>query len=322
MILRRGRASLLAVIPLLYVAMAAAQSLPEGNVGIASRFPGDGGIASDPAVIFADDFESYSSASALTGSGKWNNYYQAGNTKITTATGGFYAGMKALEFTMPQTMSEVANAVVKDLPGKQDVLFVRVYTKFEAGFNGTTEGHNGIRISGNYPGPGHVPTGYDFFLYTVENSVYYGEAYPGWTNVYAYHPEQRGQWGDHFYPTGKVLPIDGQPGNFGPDFVVRPNFTPQTDRWYSYEMMVKLNTPGKRDGRVAVWIDGSLVADFTNLRMRDTTSLKIDQVQLELHGKNNPSRADKKWYDNLVIAKSYIGPVSTLLQAPTNLTVR
>jgi hypothetical protein len=224
---------------------------------------------------------------------------------------------------MPQTSSEVSNAVVKNLPVKQDVIFVRAYTKFEAGFNGTTEGHNGIRISGNYPGPGNVPNGSNFFLYTAENSVYYGEAYPGPLNVYAYHPEQRGQWGDHFYPTGKVLPIDSQPGNFGPTFVPRPNFTPQTDRWYSYEMMVRLNTPGQRDGRVAVWIDGNLVADFPNLRMRDTTSVKIDQVQLELHGKNNPSRADRKWYDNVVIATSYIGPVSTSdiasLPAPTNL---
>jgi len=87
-------------------------------------------------------------------------------------------------------------------------------------------------------------------------------------------------------------------------------------------MMVKLNTPGQRDGRVAVWIDGSLVADFPNLRMRDTTSLKIDQVQLELHGKNNPVRSDKKWYDNVVIAESYIGPVAASLLAPTNLRVQ
>jgi hypothetical protein len=325
MTLHRTRDLLLVAAFLLHGAVATAQSLPQGNSGIAARYPGDKEIVADPAVIFADDFESYTGTSALTASANWSNYYQASNTRIATGTGSFYAGAKALEFTMPQTNSEVANAVVKNLPVKQDVLFVRVYTKFEAGFDGTTEGHNGIRISGNYQGPGKIPNGQDFFLYTVENSVYYGEAYPGFLNVYAYHPEQRSQWGDHFYPTGKVLPIDSQPGNFGPTFVARPNFTPQTDRWYSYEMMVKLNTPGQRDGRVAVWIDGSLVADFPNLRMRDTTSLKIDQVQLELHGKNNPVRADKKWYDNVVIAKSYIGPVAvagSLLAAPTNLRVQ
>lgn len=310
----------------LHAALAAAQALPQGNTGIASRYAGDAGIAADSAVIFADDFESYSGASALTAGGRWNNYYQASNTKISTAAGTVFAGAKALEFTLAQTNSEVANAVVKNLSVEQDVLFVRAYTKFEAGFDGTTAGHNGIRISGKYPGPGNTPNGSDFFLYMVENSVYYGEAYPGPTNVYAYHPEQRSQWGDHFYPTGVVIPFDRTPGNFGSTFVSRPNFTPQTDRWYSYELMVKLNTPGQRDGRVAVWIDGNVIADFPNLRMRDTTSLKIDQIQLELHGQNNPSRADRKWYDNVVVARSYIGPMSTSavapLPAPTNLRVQ
>lgn len=317
------RRPLWAIVLLFHSAFAAAQVLPQGNSGIAARYPGDAGIYSDSAVIFSDDFESYINASDLVNSGKWSKYYHTSNTKISNSPGSSYAGAKALEFTLPQTVSEVANAVVRTLPNKQEVLFVRAHTKFEDGFSGTTEGHNGIRISGGYRGPGNIPNGRDFFLYVVENSVYYGEAYPGPTHVYAYHPEQRGQWGDHFYPSGKVLPIDSQLGNFGPTFVARPDFTPRTDRWYSYELMVKLNTPGQRDGRVAVWIDGVIVADFPNLRMRDTTDLKIDEVQLELHAKNNPSRADRKWYDNLVVATSYIGPVNNsgaaFLPAPTNL---
>lgn len=40
--------------------------LPEGNTGIASRYQGDAGLGSDPAVIFFDDFESYSSPSGMT----------------------------------------------------------------------------------------------------------------------------------------------------------------------------------------------------------------------------------------------------------------
>lgn len=325
MTLERTRGLVLGAVFLLHAALASAQALPQGNTGIASRYANDSGIASDAAVIFADDFESYSSTSGLTSGGRWSNFYQGNNTKISTAAGTFYFGSKGLEFTLPQTGSEVSNALVKDLPAEQDVLFVRAYTKFEAGFNGTTEGHNGIRISGRYPGPGSRPNGTDFFLYMVENSVYQGEAYPGPTNVYAYYPEQREQYGDHFYPDGTVLPFTNQPGNFGSAFVPRPNFTPQTDRWYCYELMVKLNTPGQRDGRVAVWIDGSLIADFTNLRMRDVSTVRIDQVQFELHAKNNPSRADRKWYDNVVIAKSYIGPMSGTaaapLPAPTNLRV-
>jgi hypothetical protein len=257
-----------------------------------------------------DGFEAYSSPSQL--STNWNNYYQGGNTRIATAAENVFSGSRSLEFTQPQGGSEVANAVVKNLGSSQDILFVRVYCKYEAGFAVTGQGHNGIRISSpNYPGPGNVPNGSDFFLFSLENSAYYNEAQPGFTHVYSYHPEQRSQWGDHWYPDGKVLPFDATPGNFGASFRPRPNFIPETGRWYSFELMVKTNTPGQRDGRVAAWVDGALIADFQNVRVRDTSSLKISQIQLELHAQSNTVRSDRKWYDNLVVAKSYIGPMSS-----------
>ncbi len=40
--------------------------LPEGDTGIASKYPGDKGIANDPAVLFADDFENSSTINDLT----------------------------------------------------------------------------------------------------------------------------------------------------------------------------------------------------------------------------------------------------------------
>ena len=282
----------------------AQQALPEGNAGIAARYPGDVGIRGAPGVVFADDFEGYSTTNQLTQN--WSSYYQGANTSIVTGTG--VNGSKTVEFTLPVTGSEVSNALVKNLPMKQDTLFVRVYTKFAPGYH-QTDGHNGIRIAGNYTGPGRRPNGLDFFLTLMENSIYYGEARPGYTNLYIYHPEQRDVWGDHWYSDGKVLPFDATPGNFGAGFVKRPNFIPLTDRWYSYELMVKLNTPGQRDGRVALWIDGVVVADFQNVRFRDVDTLKIDQIQLELHAKSNTSGADKKWYDNVVVATTYIGPI-------------
>ncbi|MGR9108178.1 MAG: fibronectin type III domain-containing protein [Gammaproteobacteria bacterium] len=297
--------------------------LPEGNAGISASYPGDANIGSDANVIFADDFESYTSVSQLTNN--WNSYYQGSNTRIATETGNFFAGSKAVEFTLPQTASEVANALVKNVSPTQDTLFVRAYTKFDSGFDVTAPGHNGIRISAQYPGPGQAPNGTDFFLFSLENSIYYNEAEPGYTNIYTYHPEQRSQWGDHWYPDGKVLPFDSTPGNFGSSFVSRPNFIPVRNQWYSYELMVKANTPGVRDGRVAVWIDGNLVADFQNVRARDVSTLKIDQMQLELHAQGSSARANKKWYDNVVVARSYIGPMLSgapqTLEAPSNLRV-
>jgi hypothetical protein len=124
-----------------------------------------------------------------------------------------------------------------------------------------------------------------------------------------YHPEQRSQWGDHFFPTGTVLPNSSEPFDFGPDFVSRPDIVPELDRWYCYEYMVEANTPGARDGRITFWLDGVLAGDFPNLRLRDVDSLKIDRFGLSFHIGSNPAGETKKWYDNVVAATAYIGPM-------------
>jgi hypothetical protein len=83
---------------------------------------------------------------------------------------------------------------------------------------------------------------------------------------------------------------------------------PELDRWYCFEYMLKANTPGQRDGRVACWVDGKLIADFPNLRFRDIDTLKIDRFGVGLFIAKNSLRENKKWYDDVVAATSYIGP--------------
>lgn len=296
--------------------------LPEGDNGIAKQFPSDTNIKSHPNVIFADNFESYGSTSQLTSN--WSNVYQQTYTRIATEAANVFSGTRSLEFRIPQTSSEVSNALIKNLSPTEDTVFVRVYTKFETGFNAIGSSHNGIAIKAKYCCPGVPANGTNKFYVDVENSRdSTSEAIPGRTHIYTYHPDQRDQWGDHFFPDGTVIPYSSTPGNFGPYFVPRPNFTPEVNRWYSYELMVKANTPGLRDGRIAVWIDGKLIADFPNLRLRDTTNLKIDQVELGLHVKSNTIRQNLKWYDDVVIARSYIGPkagTTPKVAPPTNLT--
>jgi hypothetical protein len=142
------------------------------------------------------------------------------------------------------------------------------------------------------------------FLVFIENSGYPDPAY---TNAYVYHPEQDDFYGEHWYPDGTV---SNGAQNFGPTFVVRPKVLPPIGTWVSYEVMVQLNTPGIRDGRVAVWQDGALIADWQNVRFRDTSTLKIDKIDLSNGGKDSTQQNDK-WYDNLVLADSYIGPMAT-----------
>jgi hypothetical protein len=302
---------------------ALAQVLPEGNTGLASRYPGDVGIGSDASVVLADDFESYTGASGLTS--RWTRVFQTAHTRIATEPGNYYAGSKAVEFTIPQQSAEMGNAVIKTVSPGRDVLFLRYYGKLDSAFNALGSSHNGSVISGNYCCAGLKADGYNQFFVSYE--AVRGESSipsPGKLSVYVYHPDQRDIWGDHFFPNGVVSPFTATPGNFGSAFVARPDVVPQLGRWYAYELMVKLNTPGQRDGRIAMWLDGKLVADFPNLRLRETTALKIDQFDVDLHVKSNTSSVARKWIDNVVAATSYIGPMTSLvaLPAPTNLQVR
>lgn len=297
--------------------------------GIAARYPGDKNIASDPAVIFADDFESYTSPTQLTT--KWTGAYQQNNIRIATEAGNFFSGGKAVEFSLPISTVEVSNALRKHLTPEQDTVYLRTYTKFDPGYSVSTSNHNGLRLSAKYPGPGIMPPtdGTGFFLFLLQNNVLGtvlpGETTPGYSHIYAYWPKQRSAFGDHWYPDGMVKPVANGIGNQGdwlafpnqyPDFNPMPNFLPERNRWYCYELMVRANTPGQNDGEVKYWIDGKLISDFPDLNMRSINTLKIDEAHIGLHAIHS-ERVNKKWYDNVVIATQYIGPMTTATPSPT-----
>jgi hypothetical protein len=291
--------------------------LPEGN-GLAAAFPNDAGIASNPNVIFADNFESYTSVGQLTSSGNYDAFWQGSNLAIDTAT--VFNGSKSMRMRMPQTGNEVANAIVKDLPPR-DVIFMRAYWRFQPNYAGLDSSHNGMRVTGNYLGPGRRPNGRDFFLVNIENSKWGSEPEPGYTHAYVYHPEQDDIYGEHWFADGRT---SNGAQSFGPFFQSRPSQAAARGVWLSIEIMVRMNTPGTRDGRIAVWQNGSLIADWVNVRFRDVNTVKIDQIQLE-NGGQGSTQPNDKWYDNLVIAGSYIGPMVTgqtqAPVAPTNLRI-
>jgi hypothetical protein len=284
-------------------------ALPEGNKGLAARHPDDVGIAKNPAVLFHEDFE------AENWREKWDNIYHNANIRITDELANRHGGKKALEFTVPKQQAEVSNELVKQFKSGQDVLFLRYYSKFEKGFDQVGSSHNGGYLAAIAPGipyatPGVRADGRNKFVASFEN--WRGETEttsPGDLNIYCYHPEQRSKYGDHFFPSGKVLPFSSRPHPFGSHFVARTDIIPKLDQWYCFEFMLKANTVGQRDGRIACWLDGKLIADFPNLRLREDAALKINHAALVLHIGRNTLRQNKKWYDDVVLATSYIGPV-------------
>ena len=298
------------------------------QIGIASRYPNDKGIGSDPDVLLADDFESYTSTSQLTT--KWTQAAGIARLRIATESGHYFAGAKGLEMKLPISTVETVCGLVKTINPTVDTLFMRMYQKWDTTYHTTGSNHNGIMMSAKYPGPGvGTPAdGTGWYLFQLDNDFIRrtGEADPGFDHMYSYWPKQRGVYGDLWFPDGYVLPYSNAIGNQGdwlaypnqyPDFKVLSNHLPERGKWYCYEVMVKANTPGQNDGEVKWWVDGKVVGDFPNLNIRSIPTLKIDTAKVTLDvNKNNP-QVITKWTDNVVIATQYIGPMASGSPSPS-----
>jgi len=293
----------------LFAADGEPKPLPERDAGIAAKYPGDVGISKDAAVVFSDDYEN----------GKTNAENNWGGVAYTDDKTNVFGGKRAMELKLvrPGEKKEAGLGISHRFKTGYDTLHLRYYAKFDKEmnlFHGGT--HDGGAIMARAPGvpdakPGIPADGKN--EYTVLLDTWRSEekiASPGHIAVYVYHPEQRHQWGEHFFPSGKMLPYGKEPGSlFGKGFKPRAEWIPEQGRWYCYELMVQANTPEKRDGRIAIWVDGKLIADFTNLRLRDVDTLKANLISLGLYTQNDLVKKDCiMWFDDVVAATSYIGP--------------
>ncbi|MGA2015305.1 MAG: hypothetical protein ABSH26_00005, partial [Opitutaceae bacterium] len=63
--------------------------LPEGDKGVAARYPADRGIEADPAVLFHDDFETDDLRV------KWDNSFQKADIRIAEEPANVHGGRRA-----------------------------------------------------------------------------------------------------------------------------------------------------------------------------------------------------------------------------------
>lgn len=82
------------------------------------------------------------------------------------------------------------------------------------------------------------------------------------------------------------------------------------NRWYCLEQHVKLNTPGKADGVMRGWVDGQLVFEKTDVRMRAVAKLRIEMVWLNVYygGTWTAPRDMHLYIDDVAISREPIGP--------------
>lgn len=261
--------------------------------GLASLYPGDEGIERDPRVIFVDDFETgtIEEVGARWGSlSKKENFDLSGN--------------------VPEGSPGVRSVHIRD----NGHLFThtvgvdRMYARFYVRFHEKTGYiHHFVHLVADrtptpWPkgGAGETPPGDAKFSTGIEPTGSWGKyPPPGIWNFYTYWHEMETKWGTVFI--GKKEPI--QPG-----------------RWYCVEVLMEANSsPEKKDGTQAFWVDGELYGRFDGFRWRTTDKLKLNSFWLLYYNTDQPARHNKDpdpdsrvmevWFDDVVIATEYIGPV-------------
>lgn len=267
---------------------------------LGAQYPGDRGIAGDPDVIFACDFESADLST-------WDENQHPSGTALVSDPGLAFSGQGAVQMRAVLGESTGGGLIKRFQPGF-DTVFARFYVKFAADHDYV---HHFVHLLGERkPGQalgkaGLRPNGDDWFTTGVEPSGFGGRyPAPGIWNFYTYWPEMKHS-GDGKY--------------WGNSFASREPIQALRDRWTCVEMAVKCNTPGQVDGVEDYWIDGREAGPFTGFRWRTTPELKVSAFWLlhyvtdrsfALNRQARPNPVNTVWFDNVVVAKRYIGPMT------------
>jgi len=261
--------------------------------GLASLYPGDEGIEQDPRVLFVDDFETGNVDEI---GARWGNITQRENIDLTADVAANSPGNRSIHIARNGHLFTHTKGV--------DTMYARFYVKFH---EKTGYIHHFVHLVADrtptpWPkgGAGETPPGDAKFSTGIEPTGRWGKfPPPGVWNFYTYWHEMKTKWGSVY--DGKQVPIE--PG-----------------RWYCVEAMLKANSsPEKADGEQAFWVDGELYGRFPGFRWRTTDQLKINSFWLLFYNTDQPAQHNKDpkpesrvmevWFDDVVIATEYVGPV-------------
>ena len=289
--------------------------------GLAARYEGDGGIEGDSHVVFVEDFE----AESLEAIGqRWESVKNAEIMSLSKDIPGGSGGSSSLLMRHVGGRSTGAH-LYRRLPPGYDQLYVRFYVKFDPD---CWPIHHFVHVGGYNPptawpqgGAGIRPKGDKRFTTGVEP---YGE---NW------------RWDFYSYWMGMRSSPDNH--SWGHDFINDPGLRAVKGQWQCVELMMKMNDPvTASNGEQAIWIDGrpwvkdgqvishlgpgfpkgkwvwdSFIPDtdgepFEGFQWRDDEDLKLNFLWLLLYITKAPAgHVSKVWFDHIVVATEYIGPM-------------
>jgi len=282
--------------PIAFTNLAALKQLSEGR-GLAAAYHQDQGISRDSAVIFAEDFEIGELGA------RWDEKGNKGGRVLSLADPGEpVLGSHCLR--VEAHLGQDTGGGLTQWFAPAPVEFIRFYTKFAGDCDYvhhfvTLRANRGLRGGdrwSGFGGAGLKPAGDDRFSTALEPWGDWGRnPPPGRWNFYSYWHEMKAS------PDGKF---------WGNSFAVPEAESIVRERWICAEFMLKHNTPGAPDGEQAFWIDGRLMGHWKGINWRKTEGLQANALTLESYitdrWTHHPTNV--VYFDNVVIARSYIGP--------------
>lgn len=309
------------------LAATARQPLPEGPTGIAAKFPGDRGIGKHPDVLFVERFDEGSVDAVAK---RWDSVTAKGILSLSRDVPAGSGDGASLQMTHVGGQGTGGHLYRRLLPGHKQV-FARWYVKFDP--DCAEIHHFGTHLGGFSPptpwpqgGAGERPRGDRRFTSGVEpfGKSWTWDFYTYWQGMHV-HGDGR-YWGTPFH-TGGTKPAA------------------ERGKWICVEMMVKVNDPpSASNGEQAFWIDGRLhrrdgqvtshigpgfprgrwtggwwrpeagaPTAFEGFRWRTVDKLAVNYIWTYLYITKAPKgHVSRVWFDHIVVAKSYIGPLAPL----------
>ena len=267
--------------------------------GIADRYLGDLGIAKDAEVVFADGFEGWFLDK------HWTRGMDAPSSLISKDPDRGFVPLSgsALRVKIPKGKQLGLDLRYKfKLQGgtEPDEIFFRYYIFFADDWLSASQGGKLPGLAGTYGRAAWGDRPWD--------------PWRGWSMRAAYHPPpgrghpsgQRMMLGTYAYHAGT-----NKLGETQPWAMSQLAGLVHSNRWYCIEQHLKLNTRGLRDGVFRVWVDGHEVLKLDSLHIRDAPFIQIEEVWMNVfHGGGGAAPQDMHAFiDNVVIARSYIGPM-------------
>jgi hypothetical protein len=293
----------------------------DGGPGLAGKYVGDAGIENDPAVVFTESFEEGSLEAVWK---RWESVENKGIMLLSAEVPPGSRGAHSLLMSHVGGQSNGGHLYRRLLPG-YDRLYVRFYVKFDPD---CAPIHHFVHLGGYHPptpwpqgGAGLRPAGNERFTTGAEP---YGDKW---------------RWDFYSYWMGMRSAPGGR--SWGNDFINDPALQAQRGQWTCVELMMRMNDAvTQSNGEQALWVDGqpwdkagqivshlgqgfprgrwtwdSFHPDpngtpFEGFQWRSTPELKLNFLWLLLYITDAPAgHVSKVWFDNVVVAREYIGPI-------------